>query len=86
MWTFEGQIEQMGRFARMLNRSTGWRRRVDKAAGYDPDARLPDDAVDSGFRRDGVSLWHVPGDQSAVWLASGATAERWPRGEPPLCL
>lgn len=31
MWTFEGQIEQMGRFARMLNRSTGWRRRVGKA-------------------------------------------------------
>jgi hypothetical protein len=31
MWTFEGQIEQMGRFARMLNRSTGWRRLVGKA-------------------------------------------------------
>jgi hypothetical protein len=31
MWTFEGQVEQMSRFARMLNRSTGWRRRVGKA-------------------------------------------------------
>lgn len=31
MWTFEGQIEQMGRFARMLNRSTGWRRWAGKA-------------------------------------------------------
>jgi hypothetical protein len=55
------------------------------AAGYDPDASLPDDAVDSGFRRGDVSLWHVPGDQSAVWLLSDDTAERWPRGDPPLC-
>jgi len=58
----------------------------DLAAGFDPDARLPDDAVDSGFRREDVSLWHVPDDQSAVWLVSGATAERWPRGDPPTCL
>ncbi len=55
------------------------------AAGYDPDASLPDDAVDSGFRRDDVSLWHVPGDQTAVWLVSGDTAERWPGGDTPLC-
>jgi hypothetical protein len=31
MWTFEGQIEQMGRFTRSLNRSPGWRRRIGKA-------------------------------------------------------
>jgi hypothetical protein len=31
MWTFEGQIEQIGRFARMVNRATGWRRGVGKA-------------------------------------------------------
>ncbi len=57
----------------------------DLAAAYDPDASVPDNAIDSGFRRDGVSLWHVPGDQSAVWFVSVDTAERWPRGDPPLC-
>jgi hypothetical protein len=31
MWTFEGQIEQIGRFARMVNRATGWHRGVGKA-------------------------------------------------------
>lgn len=55
------------------------------ANGYDPDASLPDDAIDTGFRRGGVSLWHVPGDQSAVWLVSGDTTERWPSGDPPIC-
>jgi hypothetical protein len=30
MWTFEGQIEQISRFARRLNRSSGWRRRAGK--------------------------------------------------------
>jgi hypothetical protein len=31
MWTVEGQIEQTGRFARMVNQSTGWRRWAGKA-------------------------------------------------------
>lgn len=57
----------------------------DLAAAYDPEASVPDGAINSGFRRDGVSLWHVPGNQSAVWLVSSNTAERWPRGDPPLC-
>lgn len=57
----------------------------DLAAGYEADANVPAEAVDSGFRREGLSLWHVPGDQSAVWVVEGDTAERWPRGEPPLC-
>lgn len=46
---------------------------------------LPDGAVDSGFRRDGISLWHVPGDQSQVWLVSENSVEQWPAGDPPLC-
>lgn len=29
-WTFEGQIEQLGRFARSTNRTTGWRRWAGK--------------------------------------------------------
>ena len=55
------------------------------AAGYDANATVPNEGVDSGFRRGEVALWHVPGDQSAVWLVEGDTAERWPRGDPPLC-
>jgi hypothetical protein len=31
MWTFEGQVEQMGRFAQRLNDTSGWRRVVGKA-------------------------------------------------------
>jgi len=31
MWTVEGQIEQIGRFARRLNASTGWRRWAGKS-------------------------------------------------------
>lgn len=53
--------------------------------GFEPDADLPDNAVDSGFRRDGVSLWHVPGDQSQVWLVSDTSIEKWPGGDTPLC-
>lgn len=29
-WTVEGQIEQLGRFARSVNHSTGWRRWAGK--------------------------------------------------------
>jgi hypothetical protein len=59
--------------------------RPDIAAGFDPDAVLPDDAVDSGYRRDDLALWHVPGDASAVWLVSRDGVERWPAGHTPLC-
>lgn len=55
-------------------------------AGFDPDATLPATAVDSGFRRDGVALWHDPADASAVWLVGPDHTERWPAGEPPLCM
>lgn len=55
------------------------------AEGFVADDELPGTAVDSGFRRDGTSLWHVPGDQSQVWLVAGGAVERWPRGDPPIC-
>jgi len=59
--------------------------RPDLSAGFDPDATLPDDAVDSGYRRDDLALWHTPGDQSAIWLVSPDGIERWPAGDTPLC-
>jgi hypothetical protein len=55
------------------------------AEGFDAEADLPADAVDTGFRRDGVSLWHVPGNQSQVWLVSESSIEKWPGGDTPLC-
>jgi hypothetical protein len=55
------------------------------AAGFDADASLPAGAVDSGYRRGDVALWHVPGDQTAIWLVSPDDVERWPAGTPPLC-
>ncbi len=57
----------------------------DLAEGFVAGADLPDEAVDSGFRRDGISLWHVPEDQSQVWLVSKNSVEQWPEGDPPLC-
>lgn len=55
------------------------------ADGFDPDARIPATAIDSGFRRGDAELWHDPADPSAVWLASPTGVERWPEGEPPVC-
>jgi hypothetical protein len=55
------------------------------AEGFVANDELPEAAVDSGFRREGSSLWHVPGDQAQVWLVADDAVERWPRGDPPIC-
>jgi len=59
--------------------------RPELTAGFDPDATLPPEAVDKGYRRDDLALWHIPGDQTAIWLVSPDGVERWPAGETPLC-
>jgi hypothetical protein len=56
----------------------------DAAEGSELDATLPREAVD-GYRRDDLALWHIPGDQTAIWLVSADGVERWPAGETPLC-
>lgn len=43
---------------------------------FDPSARLPDDAADTGYRKDGAALWRAA-DGSAVYLVSSAAVERW---------
>ena len=56
---------------------------------YAEEVRLPGDATDSGWRRDGRALWLAP-DRSAAYLVAvddrvGATvAERWPGAKEPL--
>lgn len=59
--------------------------RPELTAGFDPDATLPHEAVDTGYRRDDLALWHIPGDQTAIWLVSPDDVERRPAGETPLC-
>jgi hypothetical protein len=54
-------------------------------AGFDPDAEVPATAVDSGYRRGDLALWHDPTDPSAIWIVGPDHTERWPAGEPPPC-
>lgn len=49
------------------------------------DATLPPTALDTGYRRGAVELWHVADDASSVWLVSAEGVERWPAGETPIC-
>jgi len=55
------------------------------AEAFDPNAQVPRDAVDTGFRRGGTALWHVPGDETAVWVVAATHTERWPAAKPPVC-
>jgi hypothetical protein len=53
------------------------------AAAFDPNAELPADAEDTGFRNEGSELWIVPGDDSAIYLVTGESVERWPHDPEP---
>jgi hypothetical protein len=48
---------------------------------FEPDARLPSAAVDSGYRTGERSLWLDPGGDA--YLVSSDTVERWPRSTDP---
>ena len=55
---------------------------------YAEQVPLPEDATDSGWRRDGRALWLVP-DRSAAYLVdlgdrAGAVAERWSGAKEPI--
>ncbi len=53
---------------------------------YDGSARLPGDAVDTGFQRAGRHLW-LAADESAAYLVALADAsdvQRWPRASQPI--
>lgn len=53
------------------------------ASGFDPHAKLPEGAVDTGFRQQGTQLWVGPTDRSAIYLVAGASVERWPLDPDP---
>jgi hypothetical protein len=48
------------------------------------DTVLPDEARDTGYRRDGLALWAEPSGQ-AVYAVDGDRVERWPLAERPGC-
>ena len=56
---------------------------------FDPSATLPQDATDTGWRRDGRQLWVTEDAAYLVSLADRQDVERWPapqdRSNPPLC-
>jgi hypothetical protein len=58
----------------------------ETSEAFDPDASVPTDAVDSGYRQDGAELWTVPEDDAFVYLVSEDHVERWPQDQsPPGC-
>jgi hypothetical protein len=56
---------------------------AETAAAYDPDADLPPEAEDTGFRQGATELWVDPVEQLAIYLVTGATVERWPLDPEP---
>lgn len=50
--------------------------------GWDPDATLPDTAIDTGWRRGAAQLWLAAADGTqAAYLVDGAAVERLPLDE-----
>jgi hypothetical protein len=45
---------------------------------YDPHAELPDDAIDTGYDRDGGHLWLAP-DKKVAYVGTTDDIEVWPR-------
>jgi hypothetical protein len=47
---------------------------------FDGGARLPADAIDTGWTNGNIDLWLSPGEQErAIYLVRGDVVERWPR-------
>jgi hypothetical protein len=58
----------------------------ETASAYDPDATLPEDASDSGYRQDGTEMWTVPEDDRFIYLVHEDNIEQWPLDpSPPGC-
>jgi hypothetical protein len=55
------------------------------AAGFEPNAKLPNSARDTGFRLGDSQLWHDPEDTAVIYLRRPSSIERWPLGNPPGC-
>jgi hypothetical protein len=53
------------------------------ASAFDPDAKLPEGAVDTGLREQGTELWIDRTDRSAIYLVTAGSVERWPLDPDP---
>ena len=54
--------------------------------GFDNDAELPADAVDTGYRQWEAELWMRPHDDAFIYLVHEDRVERWPHdATPPVC-
>jgi hypothetical protein len=51
---------------------------------FHPDARLPDDAVDSGFHTDDWHVFTIPSGRAAFVRTPDGTFELWPRAKEPI--
>ncbi len=52
---------------------------------FEPDATLPETAIDTGYRSGDESLWMVPGDDSAIYVVTDDGVEQWPLAAAPIC-
>jgi hypothetical protein len=51
---------------------------------YAADARLPDDAVDTGLHTDDWHLFSIPSGRAVFMRTAGGTYEMWPRASQPI--
>lgn len=56
------------------------------APGFSESVEIPDEAVDTGYRRDGMALWVDPADDSAIFVVTGSGTQRWPRSAGRSCV
>ncbi len=55
---------------------------VPFVGGYDDDAQLPPDAIDTGYHRDDRELW-ISADGTVAYLVGDGRTEVWPTPEDP---
>lgn len=61
-------------------------RRSDVVEGYNEGAELPEEAVDTGLRKDGKELWSVPSNDRSVFVVEGDSVIQVPLDpNPPGC-
>jgi hypothetical protein len=51
---------------------------------FHPDARLPDDAVDTGMHTDDWHLFTIPSERAVFVRTADGTYELWPRAKEPI--
>lgn len=59
---------------------------AEVSEGFDPDAELPNDSVDTGYQQGDRRLWTVPGAPEFIYVQLPDAVEKWPLDlNPPGC-